>query len=132
MDVQLLGLNHHTAPLELREKLALDDAGVSAVLRDIRSDAAVAEAVLLATCNRTELYVAAADPAAAGAAMRRVFGRLAGGGEEALVPAHAYAHAGEHAARHLLRVAAGLDSMILGEHQITRPGPRGARPRPGS
>jgi glutamyl-tRNA reductase len=117
MDVQLLGINHHTAPLELRETLALDGAGVSAVLRDIRSDAAVAEAVLLATCNRTELYVATADAAAADAAMRRVFGRLAGDGE-ALVPGHAYAHAGEQAARHLLRVAAGLDSMILGEHQI--------------
>jgi len=117
MDVQLLGINHHTAPLELRERLALDGAGVSALLRDIRNDAGVAEAVLLATCNRTELYVAAADQVAAEAGMRRVFGRLAGN-RDALVPAHAFAHSGEQAGRHLLRVAAGLDSMILGEHQI--------------
>ncbi|MGE5199257.1 MAG: glutamyl-tRNA reductase [Rhodospirillaceae bacterium] len=117
MDLRLLGINHHTAPLELRERLALDGAGVSALLREIRSSDVVAEAVLLATCNRTELYVATPAPAAAEMAMQRVFGRLAGH-REALVPAHAYAHAGDTAARHLLRVAAGLDSMILGEHQI--------------
>jgi glutamyl-tRNA reductase len=117
MDLQLLGINHHTAPLELRERLALDGAGVAAVLRDVRDDAAVAEAVLLATCNRTELYVATLDRASAEAAMRRVFGRLAGD-RTSLMPAHAYARDGEPAARHLLRVAAGLDSMILGEHQI--------------
>jgi glutamyl-tRNA reductase len=117
MDVHLLGINHHTAPIELRETLALDGAGVSAVLKDVRNDAAVAEAVLLATCNRTELYVATPAPRDAEAAMRRLFGRLAGA-REALVAAHAYARSGDEAARHLLRVAAGLDSMILGEHQI--------------
>ena len=117
MDVRLLGINHHTAPLELRERLALDGAGVAAVLREIRSDGAAAEAVLLATCNRTELYVAAADPVAAEGGMRRVFERLAGN-RGALVTVHAYAETGERSARHLLRVAAGLDSMILGEHQI--------------
>ena len=117
MDILLLGINHHTAPLELRERLALDGPGVTALLRDIRSDAAAAEAVMLATCNRTELYVAAEDPAAAESRMRRVFERLAGTCGS-LVGAHAYCHAGEQAARHLLRVAAGLDSMILGEHQV--------------
>jgi glutamyl-tRNA reductase len=117
MDVQLLGLNHRSAPIELRETLALDGTGVAGALREIRSDAAVSEAVLLATCNRTELYVATPDPQAAERAMRRVFGRAAGG-REPLLAAHAYARTGEQAARHLLRVAAGLDSMILGEHQI--------------
>ena len=117
MDLRLLGINHQTAPLELRERLALDGAATSALLRDIRNDTGVAEAVLLATCNRTELYVAASDPGAADTVMRRVFGRLAGN-RDALVPAHAFAHSGEQAGRHLLRVAAGLDSMILGEHQI--------------
>jgi glutamyl-tRNA reductase len=117
MDLQLLGIDHHTAPLELRERLALDGAGVSAILRDIRNDAAVAEAVLLATCNRTELYVATPDLPAAEAALRRLFGRLAGD-RDALVAANACSHTGGQAARHLLRVAAGLDSMILGEHQV--------------
>jgi glutamyl-tRNA reductase len=117
MDVQLLAVNHHTAPLELRERLALDAAGVAAGLRDVRNDPAVAEAVLLATCNRTELYVATSDLAAAEAAMRQLLTRLAGD-RAALIPAHAYARSGDLAARHLLRVAAGLDSMILGEHQV--------------
>jgi glutamyl-tRNA reductase len=117
MDVRLLGINHLTAPIELRERLALDGAGVADALRDVIAQAPVAEAVLLATCNRTELYVATAEPAAADAAMRRVFERLAAE-RRPLVDAHAYARAGADAARHLLRVAAGLDSMILGEHQI--------------
>jgi len=117
MDIQLLGINHRTAPLELRETLAMDGACVLALLRDIRGDAAVAEAALLATCNRTELYVATPDLPAAEAAMRRLFGRQAGD-REALVATCAYLRSGEDAARHLLCVAAGLDSMILGEHQV--------------
>jgi glutamyl-tRNA reductase len=117
MDLLLLGINHHTAPLELRERLALGRDGVATLLRDLGANADVAEAVLLATCNRTELYVAAPDALRAESVMRRTFGRLAGSCE-ALVEAHAYAHRGEQAARQLLRVAAGLDSMILGEHQI--------------
>ena len=128
MNVQLLGINHHTAPLELRETLAMDRACVLAMLRDIRGDASVAEAALVATCNRTELYVATPDLAAAEAAMRRLFGRQARD-REPLVATCAYLRSGEDAARHLLRVAAGLDSMILGEHQIlcllyTSPSPR--------
>ena len=117
MQVQLLGINHHSAPLELREALAMDDAAVRAVLREIRSDAAVSEAAILATCNRTELYVVTADPHAAERAMRQLFARQAGE-RSALVDPHAYLRSGDEACRHLLRVAAGLDSMILGEHQI--------------
>ncbi len=117
MHVQLFGINHHTAPLELREALAMDRAAVQATLREIRSDAAIGEAAILATCNRTELYVATPDPPAAEAAMRRLFSRIAGD-RESLVDAHAYLRTGEEACRHLLRVAAGLDSMILGEHQV--------------
>ena len=117
MQVQLLGINHHTAPLELREALAMDKTAVQATLREIRSDAAIGEAAILATCNRTELYVSTSDPQAAEIAMRRLFGRLARD-RETLVDAHAYLRTGGEACRHLLRVAAGLDSMILGEHQI--------------
>lgn len=117
MHVQLLGINHHTAPLDLREALALDAAGVSAALRDLRQHPAVAEAVLLATCNRTELYTASQDPDGAAQAARALFARLAGG-QAARLEGHLYAVEGDEAARHLLRVAAGLDSMILGEHQI--------------
>ena len=117
MQVQLLGINHHTAPIELREALAMDGAAVQAVLREIRSDPAVSEAAILATCNRTELYVCSPDPRAAQTAMREMFLRLAGD-RGLLVDAHAYVRSGEAGCRHLLRVAAGLDSMILGEHQV--------------
>ncbi len=117
MQVQLLGINHNTAPIELREALAMEEGGVRALLREIRGDAAIEEAAILATCNRTELYVCTADPHAAEQAMRQRFERQAGdrGG---LIAAHAYLRSGEEACRHLLRVAAGLDSMILGEHQV--------------
>jgi glutamyl-tRNA reductase len=117
MQVQLLGINHHTAPIELREALAMDGAAVQAVLREIGSDPAVSEAAILATCNRTELYVCSPDPRAAQTAMREMFLRLAGD-RGSLVDAHAYVRSGEAGCRHLLRVAAGLDSMILGEHQV--------------
>ncbi len=117
MHVHLLGINHQTAPLELREALAMDGPAVQAALREISADAAVTEAAILATCNRTELYVCTTDPAAGGDAMRGLFRRQAGD-RAGLVDQHAYLRAGEDACRHLLGVAAGLDSMILGEHQI--------------
>jgi glutamyl-tRNA reductase len=117
MCVQLLGINHHASPLELREALAMDQAGVQAALREIRSESAISEAVILATCNRTELYVCTADADAAAAAMRRLF-RCHAGERSDLVDAYACRKTGEEACRHLLRVAAGLDSMILGEHQV--------------
>ncbi len=90
---------------------------MSAALRDLRQHPAVAEAALLATCNRTELYTATQEPDGAAAAVRALFARLAGG-QAARLEGHLYAVEGDEAARHLLRVAAGLDSMILGEHQI--------------
>ncbi len=116
MHVQLLGINHHTAPLELREALAFDGAGAKAALREIRHDAAISEAAILATCNRTELYVRTPDPVAAEAALRRFFAGRAAQAEVA--PQHTYLRTDYEAARHLMRVASGLDSMILGEHQI--------------
>ncbi len=116
MRVQLLGINHQTAPLELREAVALDASGAASALRAIAADAAISEAAILATCNRTELYVRTPDAPAAEAAMRGWFDRCAGGRE--VVEPHTYLHTDGEAARHLMRVAAGLDSMILGEHQI--------------
>ncbi len=117
MHVLLLGINHHSAPLELREALAMDGTAVLARLREICADPVIAEAAILATCNRTELYVGTPDPPAAETAMRRLF-RDHAGDRACLVDGHAYVKAGEDACRHLLRAAAGLDSMILGEHQI--------------
>ncbi len=116
MHVQLLGVNHQTAPLALREALALDASGVGAALDELKREEAVREAAILATCNRTELYVRTPDPPAAETVMTGFLARRAGDVE--LLTDHTYLRRDAEAARHLMRVAAGLDSMILGEHQI--------------
>lgn len=119
MHIVCLGLSHHSAPVAVRERVALDDAGRAALLRALVDGpgAAAAEAVVLATCNRTELYAAGGDAEAlrhaAGRALAAVAGVPAGD-----LAAHLYAHDGRAAVRHLLAVAAGLDSMVLGEAQI--------------
>ncbi|MBE3072809.1 MAG: glutamyl-tRNA reductase, partial [Acidobacteria bacterium] len=104
-------------PLDLRESLALDEAGVATALREISDRESVSEAVILATCNRTEIYVRVSDLEAGACAARQLFvarsGRRSGELDD-----HTYLMDGQEAARHLLRIAAGLDSMILGEHQI--------------
>jgi glutamyl-tRNA reductase len=116
MHLQLLGVNHQTAPLPLREALALDAPGVRDALGELRRDASIREAAILATCNRTELYVRTPEPQAAESAMNAYLARRAGAPER--LEHHTYSRTDAEAARHLLRVAAGLDSMILGEHQI--------------
>jgi glutamyl-tRNA reductase len=110
MTVHLVGLSHHVAPVELRERLALDLEGARALAAHVASDGR--EAVCLSTCNRTELYLTGE-----GAHERAVvaLGELAGN-EEVVRVLHGVE--GEAAARHLFRVAAGLDSMIPGEAEI--------------
>jgi glutamyl-tRNA reductase len=112
--IALLGVNHRSAPLALRERLALTDEGVPEALRVLANQAD--EAYVLSTCNRTELIVVArdADPAEilfAALADRRDVPRDALAG-------HTYLFFDDAAVRHLFRVACGLDSMVLGESQI--------------
>jgi len=116
MTLWALGLNHQTAPIALREQVAFDAEALPAALASLRVQPGVAEAVLLSTCNRTELYAVAEDPAT-------LAGWLAGHSAHAATPADAldaylYRHHEAEAARHLFRVATGLDSMVLGEPQI--------------
>lgn len=119
MNVVCLGLSHQSAPVAVRERVALDADGGAALLRALVEGpgAAAVEAVALSTCNRTEVYLAGGDAAAlrpaALAALADVTGVAA-----ADIETHLYDHAGPAAVRHLLSVAAGLDSMILGEAQI--------------
>lgn len=105
------GASYRTAPLELRERLALLDGQVESFLRELVEHPGVAEAVALSTCNRTELYVVgeAPEPAVAALLERRAGSALGGA---------VYAARNCDAARHLYRVASGLDSMVLGEHEI--------------
>lgn len=116
MAILAYGLNFRTAPIELRERIAFPEDGMIDALRDLRRDLpAVGEAAILSTCNRTEVYCAAEltdfDPLANWlAAYRRV--------DADDIRGAAYAHWDRDAARHLMRVASGLDSQVLGEPQI--------------
>ncbi|MEO5661302.1 MAG: glutamyl-tRNA reductase, partial [Polaromonas sp.] len=116
MSVWALGLNHHTAPLDLRGRFAFALDQIEPTLRGFRASLAhKPEATLLSTCNRTEIYCASEH-----AALDHTFGWLAqsGGVAPALLRSHAYTLHDDEAARHAFRVASGLDSMVLGEAQI--------------
>ena len=116
MSVWALGLNHHTAPLDLRGRFAYALDQVEPTLRSLRTALACQpEATLLSTCNRTEIYCAGDTNN-----LDRTLDWLAhsGGVSTALLRSHAYALQGDQAARHAFRVASGLDSMVLGEPQI--------------
>jgi glutamyl-tRNA reductase len=117
-----VGLSHRTAAVALRERAALSEPAARALLGDLRSTPAVSAAAVLSTCNRTELYAIAAAPdgveALRGALAAR--GRLPAGA----VAAAGFALADRAALEHLFRVAAGLESLVLGEpeiqHQVRR------------
>jgi glutamyl-tRNA reductase len=112
-----LGVSHRTAPLALREQLALTEGRAAGVLNALTSEETVSEAAALSTCNRTELYLVVGDPVEAEAAALGVLAREAGiRPTELLGPL--YSLRGPEAAAHLYRVTAGLDSMILGEAEI--------------
>lgn len=115
MSLIALGINHRTAPIELREQVAFADEQVAEALRDLASIPAVSEAAILSTCNRTELYCGLTDdqPQVLGEWLAR-FHTL----DPADIRPHLYSFPDAAAVRHLLRVAGGLDSMILGEPQI--------------
>ena len=111
------GLSHHTAPVEVREQLALEGDKVREILLDLAGAGVLEEAMILATCNRVEVCGVAEVP---GEARRAVFARLGGQrgfGLEAIEPL-LYTKTEDEAVLHVFRVAASLDSMILGEPQI--------------
>ncbi|HET6604469.1 MAG TPA: glutamyl-tRNA reductase [Xanthomonadaceae bacterium] len=115
MPLLTLGMNHQSAPLALRERVAIGEGDVHEALRDLKAAPGVGQAALLSTCNRTEIY--AEVEAGALSAPARWLARYRG-----LAPAqvdeYCYLHVDGMAVRHLFRVATGLDSMVLGEPQI--------------
>jgi glutamyl-tRNA reductase len=116
-EILALGVSHRTAPLELRERLALPEGRAVGVLNELRSSEQIQEAAALSTCNRTELYLVVADPVEAESDALGVLARQAEIRPTELV-GHLYSLRASEAARHLFRVTAGLDSMILGEAEI--------------
>jgi glutamyl-tRNA reductase len=113
MAFNILGINHKTAPVALREKVAFTEDRLVAALRVLRQEMGVAEAVIVSTCNRTEVYWAGS---ASGAELSRWLERHHG--ENLDLAASLYIHQESHAVEHAFSVASGLDSMVLGEVQI--------------
>jgi glutamyl-tRNA reductase len=112
-----LGVSHKTAPLELRERLSLPEGRAAGVLRELRTHSAVQEAVAISTCNRTELYFVTSDTVGA---ENEALGVLSRQGEirPTELMGHVYSLRDAEAVRHLFEVAAGLDSMIVGEAEV--------------
>src|SRR5690606_14582735 len=120
MALLTLGLNHATAPLSLREKVAyptLDAVGTALADLRARMKGLAPEAAILSTCNRTEIYCTTEAPDEAGEALVHWMGEQHGVGGASLGE-HLYALPDRQAVRHACRVASGLDSMVLGEPQI--------------
>ena len=112
-----LGVSHRTAPLELRERLALTEGRAVGVLGELVESAHIHEAASISTCNRTELFLFAADAVEAESLALGVLAREADIRPTELAGSLYSLHSAE-AARHLFRVTSGLDSMILGEAEI--------------
>ncbi len=115
MPLIALGLNHLTAPIGLREQVAFDTEAAGAAVDELARQPGVNEALILSTCNRTELYCSVADDAqnAPRQWWQQHHGLTAG-----KLDAFLYRHDDSDAVRHMFRVATGLDSMVLGEPQI--------------
>ena len=115
MNLVLVGLNHRTAPVEVRERMAVPADGLDAVYGDLQR-LGLGECLVVSTCNRVEVLAAGTDE-------RELEERAAGwflgrGGAAGRAEGHLYVHRGREAARHLFQVASSLDSMVLGEPQI--------------
>ena len=117
MSIVVIGLSHHSSPVELRERFAFAEARIPAALESLRAGGIVGEAVILSTCNRVEIY------AATSLAPDQAFAEL----KQFLVTAHDYREpltdelytlTEPHSVQHLFKVACGLDSMVLGETEI--------------
>ena len=113
MSLHVLGINHQTAPVALREKVAFAPDALAAALASLHALPQVHEAVLLSTCNRTELYAHTDDD---GRALADWLATHPDTGHD--LHTYLYRHRDGEAVRHLFRVATGLDSLVLGEPQI--------------
>jgi len=115
MPLLILGISHHTAPLEVRERVALSPADYPSSIRELLQIEGVEEALVLGTCNRTEIYCLAAKDVRSNllGCLHRKDGQAGAPKAE-----HFYYHQGLDAVKHLIRVAGGIDSLVLGEPQI--------------
>ena len=117
MSVLVVGISHKSAPVELLERLALDDDGVAKLVGDVVTGEHVTEATAIATCNRLEVYAEVDRFHGSVEDLSRLLVERSGASVDLLLP-HLYVHYDDGAVAHLFNVAAGLDSMVVGEGQI--------------
>jgi glutamyl-tRNA reductase len=117
MHIAVVGLSHRTAPVEFRERLSIPEQTMESSLQQLRAYDQVLEASILSTCNRLEIYALLRHPEQGITAVGSFLSRVSGLSLEHLTP-HLFTFHHEEAVAHLLRVAAGLDSLVLGEGQI--------------
>jgi glutamyl-tRNA reductase len=117
MQLLLVGISHRTAPVDLRERVDFAARGVPAALEALAERGVAREAIVVSTCNRAEIYAATEEPTAARDSLTAFLSDFHGVARAELAQ-HVYAVEGLDAARHLFRVAAGLDSLVVGEPQI--------------
>lgn len=116
--IVIVGLNHRSAPIEVRESVAFEHSCIAEGLARLRSYPTVLEAVILSTCNRVEVVAAAADGRSALKDIAVFLEEQKTERHDGTLKEHVYAHQDAEAVRHLFRVAASLDSMVVGEPQI--------------
>jgi glutamyl-tRNA reductase len=117
MHIAVVGLSHRTAPVEVRERLSISEQAMEASLQQLRADEQVLEASILSTCNRLEIYALLRHPDQGIEAVGTFLSQMSGLPLADLTP-HLFTYHHADAVAHLLRVAAGLDSLVLGEGQI--------------
>lgn len=117
MHMLLVGINYKSAPVELRECFSISETQLVAALMRLRESPAVTEAVIVSTCNRTEVYAVVTDTAVARKAVHGLLEQVSNLTADSF-HAHLYTETGQTVVRHLHRVVCGLDSMVIGETQI--------------
>ncbi len=117
MSVLVVGISHNSAPVALLEQVALDDDGVHKLIADAAASEHVAEATVISTCNRVEIYTEVDRFHGSVETLSRLLVERAGETTDTMLP-HLYVHYDDGAVSHLFQVAAGLDSMAVGEGQI--------------
>jgi len=116
MTLLALGINHETASIDIREKLAFAPDEAARALKQVREAALVSEMAILSTCNRTELYCYCSTQASSDTMLDWL--AAAKNIDRDALQAASYVHVEGEAARHMMTVASGLDSLVLGEPQI--------------
>ena len=117
MRIAVVGLNHKTAPVELREKMSIDDVELDDVLKQLRETRTILESVVVSTCNRTEIYALVSSVRAGDDFLKTFLAKRSGLSLDEIA-SHLYMYQGEQAVRHLMKVTCGLDSLVIGETQI--------------